>query len=208
MPETVARIVRVTPCPKCGAYLPPGTPRSLASPCAMILPPGTANTRYERLGETGKWALTFRIAPKGEETGQAVIASEIPASCIAAQLLPPIRLGWKADPAAETVEIDVEVEVPAPAPVTASPASIEGPAPSAAAAPAPPASFGRPVIVRGRSYLLAPEDALTLFGALAMAVDGQTAEIKLASGAILTLSHEDISSLGPQLAGKPADEVS
>jgi len=64
------------------------------------------------------------------------------------------------------------------------------------------------VELRGTAYALAPSDALSLFGALAMAVDGETARITLASGDVLELTHQDVSDIGRQLAGKPADEVS
>ena len=74
--------------------------------------------------------------------------------------------------------------------------------PSAVAAP------GRVVRVRGQAYTLAEGDALALVGALAQAVDGETARITLASGDVLELTHQEVSDLGRQLAGKPADEVS
>jgi hypothetical protein len=64
------------------------------------------------------------------------------------------------------------------------------------------------VLVNGRRLQLRPEDALQLVGALAMAVDGETASITLASGDVLELTHQDVSDIGRQLAGKPADEVS
>lgn len=60
----------------------------------------------------------------------------------------------------------------------------------------------------GQTYRLVPVDALTLMGALARAVDGETSEIRLFSGETLTLTHEDISAIGRQLAGEAADEVS
>ena len=70
-----------------------------------------------------------------------------------------------------------------------------------------PVEGTRQIRVRGVTHSVAPNDALALFGALAMAVDGETAEVRLASGETLTLSHEDVSELGRQLAGKPADEI-
>jgi hypothetical protein len=71
-----------------------------------------------------------------------------------------------------------------------------------------PTAVGRQITLRGRSYGLSADDALTLFGALAMAVDGETCQVKLASGDVLELTHQDVSDIGRQLAGKPADEVS
>lgn len=66
----------------------------------------------------------------------------------------------------------------------------------------------RTVTLRGVEIVLRQADALALFGALAIAVDGQTSRIKLASGALLELTHEEVSDLGRQLAGTPADEIS
>lgn len=66
----------------------------------------------------------------------------------------------------------------------------------------------RKVDIGGRKYDLEAEDALALFGALALAVDGETASITLASGEKLEMTHREVSDLGRQLAGKPADEVS
>jgi hypothetical protein len=76
--------------------------------------------------------------------------------------------------------------------------------------PLPDRALGGSIPVRlgGKSYGLAPVDALSLVGALAMAVDGETARITLASGDVLELTHQDVSDIGRQLAGKPADEVS
>lgn len=68
-------------------------------------------------------------------------------------------------------------------------------------------SLVRTVTFRARQLELRPEDALALFGALALAVDGQTARVTLASGETLELTHQDVSDIGRQLAGKPADEV-
>lgn len=62
-------------------------------------------------------------------------------------------------------------------------------------------------MVGGRAVQLQAVDAIALVGALAQAVDGETAEVRLASGETLTLTHEDVSELGRQLAGVPADEV-
>lgn len=78
---------------------------------------------------------------------------------------------------------------------------------------APAATEITPVLTRnlslnGKVYSLVPMDALALFGALAQAVDGETARITLASGDVLELTHQDVSDIGRQLAGKPADEVS
>lgn len=69
------------------------------------------------------------------------------------------------------------------------------------------APANRTVTLGGKTYPIAPQDAVVLVGALALAVDGQTSEVKLASGDTLTLTHEDVSELGRQLAGVPADEV-
>lgn len=66
----------------------------------------------------------------------------------------------------------------------------------------------RAIVVRNAAYVIWPDDALSLVGALAMAVDGQTSRITLASGDVLELTHQDVSDIGRQLAGKPADEVS
>lgn len=77
-----------------------------------------------------------------------------------------------------------------------------------AAAPAASAAPVRQVSVRGRTYDVTAADGPALMGALAMAVDGETASITLASGDVLTLTHQEVSDLGRQLAGKPADEVS
>ena len=83
-------------------------------------------------------------------------------------------------------------------------AAIDAPPP-----PPPPTDPGvRTVLLNGRQLQLRQEDALQLFGALAMAVDGETARITLASGDVLELTHQDVSDIGRQLAGKPADEVS
>lgn len=76
------------------------------------------------------------------------------------------------------------------------------------AAAAPSAVPGSTIVVRGQTYSIGATDALSLFGALAMAVDGETARITLASGDVLELTHQDVSDIGRQLAGKPADEVS
>ena len=73
---------------------------------------------------------------------------------------------------------------------------------------APAAGLLAAVTLHGKTYVLAPSDALSLVGALAMAVDGETARITLASGDVLELTHQDVSDIGRQLAGKPADEVS
>lgn len=75
--------------------------------------------------------------------------------------------------------------------------------------PAPQAAAGaiRTVTLKGKTYQLVADDAPALFGALAMAVDGGTARITLASGDVLDLTHQEVSDLGRQLAGKPADEV-
>ena len=78
-----------------------------------------------------------------------------------------------------------------------------GPGPS----PAPVVS-SRTVTIGGKVYELRESDALTLVGALALAVDGVTASVTLASGDVLELTHRDVSDIGRQLAGKPADEVS
>lgn len=72
---------------------------------------------------------------------------------------------------------------------------------------APAARPTRTVTLQGKPYHLDVSDLFGLFGALAQAVDGKTSEIRLASGDLLTLTHEDVSELGRQLAGKPADEV-
>lgn len=64
-----------------------------------------------------------------------------------------------------------------------------------------------PLSYRGRIIAFADADALALFGALAVAVDGQTSRITLASGEMLELTHQEVSDLGRQLAGMPADEV-
>lgn len=73
---------------------------------------------------------------------------------------------------------------------------------------APTRSAGRSVSIGGKAYSVVPADALALFGALAMALDGETARITLASGDVLELTHQEVSDLGRQLAGTPADEVS
>lgn len=82
------------------------------------------------------------------------------------------------------------------------------PSPPAPPPPPPPPEPVRQVTHGGQQYDLTAVDALTLFGALAMAVDGETARITLASGDVLDLTHEEVSDLGRQLAGTPADEVS
>ncbi len=78
------------------------------------------------------------------------------------------------------------------------------------AEPAPPVAAGaiRTVTLKGKTYQLVADDAPALFGALAMAVDGGTARITLASGDVLDLTHQEVSDLGRQLAGTPADEIS
>jgi hypothetical protein len=88
-------------------------------------------------------------------------------------------------------------------------APTDAPAFQSEPAPAPQAlPLARTLSLNGNTYPIVAEDSLTLFGALAMAVDGETARITLASGDVLVLTHQDVSDIGRQLAGKPADEVS
>lgn len=85
------------------------------------------------------------------------------------------------------------------------------PAPPQPAKPAPAATpVGvRTVLIRGKAYPLTDGDALTLVGALARGMDSEISTLTLASGEILKdLTHQEVSSLCGQLAGKPADEVS
>lgn len=76
------------------------------------------------------------------------------------------------------------------------------------AAPIARSASQRTVTVRGQQVRVGESDALALFGALAICLDGETAHVVLASGDTLDLTHEDIPVLGRQLAGTPADEVS
>jgi hypothetical protein len=63
----------------------------------------------------------------------------------------------------------------------------------------PPSDIGREIEHEGRTYRLMPADALGLFGALVMAMDGETARVRLASGDVLELTHQQVSHIGRQL---------